>query len=72
MHRPIPLDQLDSSIVPGWLKNFLQLNEAAISAQDALGEDAKSRLTNRGQVVLSRIERVVENLRHRFLPIAVV
>lgn len=50
---PVPVSQLNTAIVPGWLTIFLQLNEPAIYAPDALDEDGKVRLFSQGQIVLS-------------------
>ncbi|MFA6210560.1 MAG: hypothetical protein WC714_14115 [Candidatus Obscuribacterales bacterium] len=50
---PVPVSQLNTAIVPGWLTMFLQLNEPAIYAQDALDDDGKVRLSSQGQIVLS-------------------
>lgn len=50
---PVPVSQLNTAIVPGWLTIFLQLNEPAIYAPDALDEDGKVRLSSQGQIVLS-------------------
>lgn len=50
---PVPVSQLNTAIVPGWLTIFLQLNEPAIYAPDALDDDGKVRLSSQGQIVLS-------------------
>lgn len=50
---PVPVSQLNTAIVPGWLTLFLKLNEPAIYAPDALDDDGKVRLSSQGQIVLS-------------------
>ena len=50
---PVPVSQLNSAIVPGWLTLFLKFNEPAIYAPDALDDEGKVQLFSQGQIVLS-------------------